>query len=407
MENEETMICPFCDGPVVMKGEHPYCPSQKIFIKSLEGKEGIQPEKIAHTTQKKVVKKIIGDGIRPATKNVDIGKVEKTPPTQIQPAEMPAQKIVPDVATQTKSQQNAKGIPDPAMVSLSGFFRRYITLIIDLLLLLPAFFVLSTLFPSGLSFDWEYSTAVPEPVTTIVFFNPLNLLYMAVVVVLYFALFEGLWGATIGKFILKERVVALDGDKAPMWRIIVRALLLPIDVWLGTPFILFSRKNQMFSDRVAGTLVVKKDLMGPPLEGSPVSGFRKFFATLFIIGIGFLVYAIVITIPKIQELNKSASFVVSAMKEAHSTGDVSELYGMFAPEMQDEISLEKFNEALNDPESVRLIEVVDADAVTFYEWQFTNNEAVVYGESNNTVFLEITLLKNSNGQWEPAFIGLY
>ncbi len=77
--------------------------------------------------------------------------------------------------------------------------------------------------------------------------------------VIYFTLFESLYGASIGKAILKLRVVRANGRPCSLWAAFLRALLRFVDGFLfGLPAYLSMKPalQQRLGDRAAGTLVV-------------------------------------------------------------------------------------------------------------------------------------------------------
>src|ERR1051325_2111811 len=82
-------------------------------------------------------------------------------------------------------------------------------------------------------------------------------------VVLYFPLFEGLTGRTVGKAIVGTRVVDASGRPPGIWRACVRTLtrILEVNPLIagGIPaglFVAFSKTKQRLGDAMAGTYVV-------------------------------------------------------------------------------------------------------------------------------------------------------
>ena len=78
---------------------------------------------------------------------------------------------------------------------------------------------------------------------------------------IYFPLSEGLSGQTLGKRIMKIRVVALERDNLTLWQALVRRLFDLVDMlFFGLVGILLmsrSDKTQRLGDSMAGTIVIK------------------------------------------------------------------------------------------------------------------------------------------------------
>jgi len=96
--------------------------------------------------------------------------------------------------------------------------------------------------------------------------------YMLIVGFLYYFLLEGLFACTIGKSLLKLRVLGTDGDpcswSASFKRNVLRFLdWLPFFYIIGEISILASHNRQRVGDRVAATIVTmapEKDRNPPP-----------------------------------------------------------------------------------------------------------------------------------------------
>jgi len=68
-------------------------------------------------------------------------------------------------------------------------------------------------------------------------------------------------GKTVGKMIMKIKVVRLDGSPTQWYNLFVRWMMRLIDIWMffasiGTLSILFSEKKQRVGDSAAGTVVI-------------------------------------------------------------------------------------------------------------------------------------------------------
>jgi uncharacterized RDD family membrane protein YckC len=78
----------------------------------------------------------------------------------------------------------------------------------------------------------------------------------------YFTFFETLWqGQTLGKRIVKIRVIREDGRPIRLPQATLRALLRPLDdvLFLGMFLIIFSKSEKRLGDWLAGTLVIQEE----------------------------------------------------------------------------------------------------------------------------------------------------
>lgn len=94
----------------------------------------------------------------------------------------------------------------------------------------------------------------------VVFFTILIISYLPIV--LYYPLCEIFAnGQSIGKYIMKMRVVTVDGNSPSVGSCLLRWLLYPIDTiftgFLGIVFIVFGKNRQRLGDLAAGTMVIK------------------------------------------------------------------------------------------------------------------------------------------------------
>src|ERR1700674_5266109 len=96
--------------------------------------------------------------------------------------------------------------------------------------------------------------------------------WLALLWVTYYAVLEGLFGATVGKGLAGLRVTDLEGRRIGPQAAIVRNLarlldVLPLSYLLGRILPLATRRHQRLGDRLAGTIVVPVSaLTSPPLE---------------------------------------------------------------------------------------------------------------------------------------------
>jgi len=141
----------------------------------------------------------------------------------------------------------------PAYVGLGP---RFIALILDFFLLSLVFFpitraVKGVWIMSSQDHLWEYGWFITDPLC----------LVFLVVIVLYFVVFEGTIGATIGKRLLGLRVVRVEGGPPGVGRALIRNVLRVVDALpafciLGAALIATSPQRARFGDRIAGTRVI-------------------------------------------------------------------------------------------------------------------------------------------------------
>lgn len=132
---------------------------------------------------------------------------------------------------------------------------------------------------AALALDWLVFCAVFFPITRVVkgvwvmssadhrwslggFVSDPLCLYFLVAIIAYFMLLEGFVGATVGKLLLRLRVVGTGGERIVMVQSVVRNALrvvdsLPVLNLLGIVLILTSPEKARFGDRVARTRVVR------------------------------------------------------------------------------------------------------------------------------------------------------
>lgn len=71
-------------------------------------------------------------------------------------------------------------------------------------------------------------------------------------------------GQTIGKYIMKTRVVMADGSSPTVGALFLRYLCEAVDIWMGCVgiiFIMCTRRHQRLGDLAAGTMVIRKEDM--------------------------------------------------------------------------------------------------------------------------------------------------
>lgn len=132
--------------------------------------------------------------------------------------------------------------------SSSGFWRRFICLLYEALILLAVIFIASFLFHLILR---DTSTA---------YFQPLYRSYLLIVMGYYFVWFWTHGGQTLAMQTWKIRVVTSDGQKLSSRKAITRYLLAVTGILcfgIGLLWALIDREHQYLHDRLAGTRLIK------------------------------------------------------------------------------------------------------------------------------------------------------
>lgn len=164
-----------------------------------------------------------------------------TPETPANPA--PAAPAAPAPAAAT-SVPPAAAASAATGVAYSGFWRRFVAVLIDGIIIGIVMSALSALIPSLKSADLgsQYSTV------------------QFILLTAYSVVLLSLWQATVGKKVMGVIVTAEDGSKAPVGKLVVRELMKLVSaaiLLIGYLMMLWDPRKQTLHDKAAGTVVVK------------------------------------------------------------------------------------------------------------------------------------------------------
>lgn len=142
-------------------------------------------------------------------------------------------------------------------IKYAGLGRRFLALLIDLLLFCAFFFPVTRLVKGV----WLMMPNDHNWVNGWFIFDPLCLVFL-VIMALYMVLLEGLLGTTFGKWVMGLRVIGTDGHRPGLWKSALRNVLRGVDSLptlnlLGVILILRSAERARFGDRVAETRVIQ------------------------------------------------------------------------------------------------------------------------------------------------------
>ncbi|MCK4512124.1 RDD family protein [bacterium] len=139
----------------------------------------------------------------------------------------------------------------------AGVWPRLTALVADIVLMSCVFFPVTRMVKG----TWVMSTSNHDWVRGWFVSDPLCLSFL-VVMFLYFVLLEGLGGATVGKRLMRLRVVDVNGGRAGLIRSLIRNVLrvvdgLPTMGLVGAILIVMTQDRMRVGDLVAGTRVVR------------------------------------------------------------------------------------------------------------------------------------------------------
>lgn len=159
------------------------------------------------------------------------------PPTPVPAPAVPAAPVAPQPVVPTV---NGSAVAASVDVEYAGFWRRFLALIIDGLILSIVGGIVGGLLASVVGDIGEYVN------------TPLNIAYATVMV--------GILGATVGKMALGVKVVRTDGSPVSLGRAALRSVMAIISamiILIGYLIMLGSDKKQTLHDRVADTIVIR------------------------------------------------------------------------------------------------------------------------------------------------------
>jgi uncharacterized RDD family membrane protein YckC len=137
----------------------------------------------------------------------------------------------------------------PQEIVLAGFSRRLGAIVVDWIALSILADIVSFAYRSGGKGKGEMMSL------------DASMILSAVLILLYFTLFTGEGGQTLGKKILGIKVVRTDGSPVTYGRAFLRAFGYGISVFfftfLGFLWAAWDSKKQAWHDKIAGTIVVR------------------------------------------------------------------------------------------------------------------------------------------------------
>lgn len=166
----------------------------------------------------------------------------------------------------------ARPAPSPIAVAApqsapryAGFWRRFLAAVIDAVIVLPLWLVLSALYSLAESTFLQRAVFSPDGVglsRALWLFSAGRWVLLAVIVFAYYALMEATpRGASLGKRVVGLRVTGLDGKRAGIFRSTARTALKLLSAALfmiGYLMAGVTRRKQALHDEMSSTLVVRR-----------------------------------------------------------------------------------------------------------------------------------------------------
>lgn len=162
-------------------------------------------------------------------------------------------------------------LPKPRkMAGNASLIKRGIAFIIDLLILnlliiYPFKKYLSNLIPEFISFEESYNYILNNPEISYSIYS--ISIAIAILTIAYFSILELKLGQTIGKKILKLKVISTTKEQK-VWQYIIRSLfLIPLFpfmlLWLLDPiYLFFNKQSQRFTESLSKTKVIQEFTWG-------------------------------------------------------------------------------------------------------------------------------------------------
>ena len=140
----------------------------------------------------------------------------------------------------------------------AGFWIRFAAYMIDYVLLVSLnYIVLTHLFKNPMIVSLSESMPIEKAILTA---NMLEFLYFAFFFIIYFSFMHARWQATLGKMVVKIKVMNADGSSNGFIKMFMREIVKSIGsipLFMGYIIIFFNDEKQGWHDKLLKTHVVK------------------------------------------------------------------------------------------------------------------------------------------------------
>lgn len=276
----------------------------------------------------------------------------------------------------------------------SGFFRRFLALLIDIIIV-----VVTTMLAFGIyemelvsNIRWINGGALISYSVT----NGIYIAYAIAAWIVYAFVLELLLGATLGSLIVGQKVCDFMKNRPAILRLLMKHVLKPIDIIFGPAFFLFSKTNQSIGDAVSGIVVVKRKSMDLPLVELPVHWFRKVVGSVLLLGIILITIAGAYFIPKMVA---QQNFVTTTLKDAQmgfADLNAEPFFNAFSEYFKQNATLAAFVQSMNESKLHLMLQDVNVDNTRVTHWYFKGNNHTELALTDGKWLMAIITTKDPN-----------
>lgn len=274
----------------------------------------------------------------------------------------------------------------------ASLLRRILSLIIDVFPIALLFFYLDLFYNLGANFQYKNG----ESISILVFKNPQNVLLFFSVMIFYLSVSQKVFGKSLGELVFKIRTVSKNIHSLTFYQAFLKNLLLPLDIFLvGLVSILLSEYHQTLGDRIANTVVVKKNRTYEENLTVKITRWKKMLAALLIIFLLSFSYGVLKSIPKIWEVNRVSRSFLKEIEVGLQINNLQNAYKQIASFAKQQLSFDDFKRGFEEQKVVQT-SIKGHQEVNFHQWIFLNNRAILKGNIDNRTSLELQLVLENN-----------
>jgi uncharacterized RDD family membrane protein YckC len=281
---------------------------------------------------------------------------------------------------------------------LSGLIRRFFAGFID-------FFILLGLATQIFGLSFSISSGFNVTGTEFICYKIGNAILFYLILLMYFGVLEGTLGYTLGKFVLREKVVSTQGSKPSLYQTLIRNLFKPIEFLLNFVPLFLSNKNQTLGDRIAKTIVIRRTNVVPEIiPNASVNIFRKALGILLGISVLLNIVLTILSFPKIQTVSFVSENYFFQLKNGLNSGNIAYIYNASSARLKEQQTLNQLQNDISQETELKDA-ITNASRISFYQWKFQDSIACSWGETDKNQKIRI-ILSNESNEWKFLSITL-